>query len=307
MNKPNIQEYINMLGDIPPFLNKYLDLKILKRLKRVGYFCGMDYGSKHIYNFGYKISRYDHSLTTALITWKFTKDKRQTLLALFHDVSTPCFSHVIDYMNKDYANQESTEEKTEEIIKSDDVLMEYLKQDHILVDDIIDFKRYSVVDIDRPKLCADRLDGIILTGLYWTKSLNIDDVSYILNDVMITRNEANEDEIAFKNKGIAKLVLKTSNLIDKYCSSKEDNYMMQLLSKITKLAIKKDIIKYEDLYYLTEDKVFKKFMNSNDSEIINLIEIFQTISKNDIPETELPNLKARILNPLVNKRRLKRM
>ena len=209
-------------------------------------------------------------------------------------------------MNKDYANQESTEEKTEEIIKSDDVLMEYLKQDHILVDDIIDFKRYSVVDIDRPKLCADRLDGIILTGLYWTKSLNIDDVSYILNDVMITRNEANEDEIAFKNKGIAKLVLKTSNLIDKYCSSKEDNYMMQLLSKITKLAIKKDIIKYENLYYLTEDEVFKKFMNSNDSEIINLIEIFQTISKRDIPETELPNLKARILNPLVNNRRLKK-
>ena len=304
-----LEQYLTMLGieEMPEFLIKYLSVPSLVRLKKIGYFCGMDYASKDVYDFPEAISRYDHSLTVALLTWKLTKNRIKTLAALFHDISTPCFSHVIDYMNKDYANQESTEEKTEEIIKSDDVLMEYLKQDHILVDDIIDFKRYSVVDIDRPKLCADRLDGIILTGLYWTKSLNIDDVSYILNDVMITRNEANEDEIAFKNKGIAKLVLKTSNLIDKYCSSKEDNYMMQLLSKITKLAIKKDIIKYEDLYYLTEDKVFKKFMNSNDSEIINLIEIFQTISKRDIPETELPNLKARILNPLVNKRRLKRM
>ena len=128
MNKPNIQEYINMLGDIPSFLNKYLDLKILKRLKKVGYFCGMDYGSKHIYDFGYKISRYDHSLTTALITWKFTKDKRQTLLALFHDVSTPCFSHVIDYMNEDYEKQESTEEYTEEIIKKDNyVITKYIE------------------------------------------------------------------------------------------------------------------------------------------------------------------------------------
>ena len=304
-----LEQYLTMLGieEMPEFLIKYLSVPSLVRLKKIGYFCGMDYASKDVYDFPEAISRYDHSLTVALLTWKLTKNRIKTLAALFHDISTPCFSHVIDYMNKDYENQESTEEKTEEVIKSDEVLMEYLKQDHILVDDIIDFKRYSVVDIDRPKLCADRLDGIILTGLYWTKSLNIDDVSYILNDVMITRNEANEDEIAFKNKGIAKLVLKTSNLIDKYCSSKEDNYMMQLLSKITKLAIKKDIIKYEDLYYLTEDEVFEKFMNSNDSEIINLIEIFQTITKKDIPETELPNLKARILNPLVNKRRLKRM
>lgn len=304
-----LEQYLTMLGieEMPEFLIKYLSVPSLVRLKKIGYFCGMDYASKDVYDFPEVISRYDHSLTVALLTWKLTKNRIKTLAALFHDISTPCFSHVIDYMNKDYANQESTEEKTEEIIKSDEVLMGYLKQDHILVDDIIDFKRYSVVDIDRPKLCADRLDGIILTGLYWTKSLNIDDVSYILNDVMITRNETNEDEIAFKNKGIAKLVLKTSNLIDKYCSSKEDNYMMQLLSKITKLAIKKYIIKYEDLYYLTEDEVFKKFMNSNDSEIINLIEIFQTISKKDIPETELPNLKARILNPLVNNRRLKRM
>jgi len=304
-----LEQYLTMLGikEMPEFLIKYLSVPSLVRLKKIGYFCGMDYASKDVYDFPEVISRYDHSLTVALLTWKLTKNRIKTLAALFHDISTPCFSHVIDYMNKDYENQESTEEKTEEIIKSDEVLMEYLKQDHILVDDIIDFKRYSVVDIDRPKLCADRLDGIILTGLYWTKSLNIDDVSYILNDVMITRNETNEDEIAFKNKGIAKLVLKTSNLIDKYCSSKEDNYMMQLLSKITKLAIKKDIIKYEDLYYLTEDEVFEKFMNSNDIEIINLIEIFQTISKKDIPETELPNLKARILNPLVNNRRLKRM
>ena len=27
-------------------------------------------------DFAYKITRYDHSLSTALITWKFTKDKK---------------------------------------------------------------------------------------------------------------------------------------------------------------------------------------------------------------------------------------
>lgn len=304
-----LQEYLNLLdyNEMPEFLKKYLTVPSLVRLKKIGYFCGMDYASKDVYDFPESISRYDHSLTVALLTWKLTRNRIKTLAALFHDISTPCFSHVIDYMNKDYENQESTEEKTEEIIRNDEILLEYFKSDNILVDDVIDFKKYSVVDNDRPKLCADRLDGIILTGLYWTKNLTMNNVSTILTDIVILKNETDEDEISFRSNKVAKLVLKTSNLIDKYCHSNEDNYMMQLLAKITKLAIKKGYIKYNDLYYLTEDKILSILYKSNDLEIIELLEIFQSISKEDIPETELPDVKARILNPLVRDKRLKRM
>lgn len=51
-------------------------------------------------------------MTVALLTYKLTNDKVATLAGLFHDIATPCFSHVIDYMNGDYENQESTEEYT---------------------------------------------------------------------------------------------------------------------------------------------------------------------------------------------------
>ena len=57
------------------------------------------------------------------------------LAALFHDVATPCFSHVIDYMNKDYVNQESTEEYTDRIIRSDQYLLDCLKKDGIAVEE----------------------------------------------------------------------------------------------------------------------------------------------------------------------------
>ena len=176
----NIKEYIDVLGDIPQFLEKYLKLRILTRLKKVGYFCGMDYASPHVYMFEYKISRFDHSLTTALMTWKYSKDKKATLAALFHDVSTPCFSHVIDYMNKDYENQESTEEKTESILKNCKSLKKLLKEDDLSLDDILDFKKFTIVDNHRPKLCADRIDGIILTSLGWTKTLTMEEVPSIL-------------------------------------------------------------------------------------------------------------------------------
>ena len=166
--------YLKELGidTKPGFLEKYLKAPSLIRLKKVGYFCGMDYASKDIYNFSEYISRYDHSLSVALLTYKLTKDKKATIAALFHDVGTPCFSHVIDYMNGDYEKQESTEMFTEEIIKKDAYLQRCLKQDGIDIKDIINFKQYTVVDNDRPKLCADRLDGIILNGIGWIKNIN---------------------------------------------------------------------------------------------------------------------------------------
>ena len=100
--------YCSLLPDVPSWLKKYLNVPSLNRLKHISYFCGMDYASKDIYNFNENLTRFDHSLTTALLTLKFTDDKTEVLAALFHDVATPCFSHVIDYMNKYYLTQEST-------------------------------------------------------------------------------------------------------------------------------------------------------------------------------------------------------
>lgn len=129
----SLQFYLEQLNDKnpPEFLTKYLETPSLLRLKKVGYFCGMDYASKDIYNFSEYISRYDHSLTVCLLVYKLTKSKLATLAGLFHDIATPCFSHVIDYMNKDYENQESTEEYTERILRNDEYLKRCLKEDNI--------------------------------------------------------------------------------------------------------------------------------------------------------------------------------
>ena len=146
MNKTVYNEYLYSICKIPRFLNKYLEVPCLERLKNICYFCGMDYASKEVYDFREVISRYDHSLTVALLTWKFTHDKKATIAGLFHDVATPCFAHVIDYMNKDYAKQESTEEYTEEIIKNDKELRRCLRIDKLKYSDICDFKEFSIVD-----------------------------------------------------------------------------------------------------------------------------------------------------------------
>lgn len=307
MKETLMQEYRDMLDyeKIPKVLEKYLLSPSLLRLKNIGYFCGMDYASKDVYDFKEKISRYDHSLSVALITWKLTNDIKATLAGLYHDISTPCFSHVIDYMNKDYGKQESTEEKTEEVIKGDSYLLECLETDGIMVDEIVDFKRYSIVDLDRPMLCADRLDGVILTGLCWTKSISISDVKRIVSDLIVVINEKGQEEIGVKTREVAELILKTSELIDVYCHSKEDNYMMELLARITKRAINLKIISYNELFELNEKQIFEKFNKSDDLELMKDLDLFKNILSSEIPDIDMPYIKIRDLNPIVCGDRLK--
>lgn len=305
MDKSLYNIYLNNLPHIPSFLDKYLTVPSIQRLKKVGYFCGMDYASKDVYNFKEFISRYDHSLTVALLTYKYTNDILATIAALIHDIATPCFAHVIDYMNKDYEKQESTEEYTEKIIKGDKLLLAYLKADGINPDDIINFKKYSIVDLDRPKLCADRIDGIILTSISWTKNIDSETILAILKSIEVYLNEDGEYEFGFNDKETTLKVLELNSLIDLECHTNYDSYMMELLARITKESIDYNIINYNDLFYLEEDYLFNLLNNCNNEKIKELLDKFYHIKKNEIENTNIDNLKKKNINPLVNGVRIK--
>ena len=297
--------YIKLLGypNVPLFLKKYLTVPSLVRLKGIGYFCGMDYASKDVYQFNTYISRYMHSLSTALLVYKLTNDKTYTLQALFHDVSTPVFSHVIDYMNKDYLYQETTEEFTEFIIKSDKVLLRYLEMDNVRVEDLINYKSSSIVDNKRPKMCADRLDGIILNGSYWIKLLNKRDIFNIIRDTEVYLNESKELELGFKSIDVLNKVVLTNDLTDKEMHSSYDMYMMELLANITRYLIDKKYIGYEDLYFYTERELFKKICKISDKTLQSEVYKFRNIFKSDIPSVMSDNIKVRKISPLLNGQR----
>ena len=301
-----LEFYQKQLGEIPHFLKKYLECPSLSRLKKVGYFCGMDYASKNIYQFQEKISRYDHSLSVALMVWKLTHNEKSTLAGLFHDISTPCFAHAIDYMNEDFEKQESTELFTQDIILNDQELMKCLKEDHILPEEVISFKDYSIVDNERPRLCADRLDGIILTSISWTKEILFDDIENIINDMIIIQNEEGQEEIAFQNTKVVDRIIELNDEIDEYCHSSEDNYMMSLLGQIAKKGIEKNLFCYEDLYSMNEEEILKILNQSSDEEIKELLEKFYGITKKEIPRTDIPNLKKRKIEPILLGKRMKK-
>ena len=301
------QRILSEICPIPNFLVKYLGLTSMQRLKEISFFCGMPYASKNQYRFYMDISRYDHSLGVALITWRLTGDKAQTLAALFHDISTPVFSHVIDYMNGDYIAQESTEDKTMEVLLHTPNLYKYLKQDGLTFDDISDFKKYSVVDLDRPALCADRLEGIISGGMGWSGKTDYDLACRILDSMFLYTNENGVEEIGLTDMDVAKKVLEVSDHINELTHRKEDTYMMELLADIVRLMLRENIIIYDDLFTLTEPKMIQLIEENTKyfPDLKDYYEIFTTVENPIITSTI--KIKNKILNPLVNGKRMIKM
>ena len=146
-----IKEYFKVLSPVfPEWLLDFIDTPEIQRLSGISMVCGTDYSK--IYDYVSFNSTLDHSVGVALIIWNFTKVKKQTLVGLFHDIATPTFKHCIDFMNGDSEHQESTEERTEQIIKNSKKIMDLLNRDGIKVEEISDYHIYPIADNDTPKL-----------------------------------------------------------------------------------------------------------------------------------------------------------
>lgn len=304
-----IKEYQDILENkFPTDFDKYLKVPEFERLKGIGYFCGADF-CPNIYQFSFYYSTFDHSLSTAKIVWHFTNDRKATIAALLHDMASPVFRHAIDFMNGDAQNQESTEEFTERVILSSKELITCLKNDKINVNDVIDYKLYPIADNERPKLSADRLEGLFASNLVWLKTLSLEEITELYNDIIIGTNEFNEIEMTFKNKIMAKRFVAEVGKLSNKLDENEDILAMNMLAKITKLAMEENQLVTKDLYKMTEMKLINLINHSNKTELRILWETFATMSRVERATTleEVQgfhivndnNVKKRLIDPLV--------
>ncbi len=186
LNK-TIQQYFSILSDeIPAFLLDYVNTVEMQKQKEISVTCGTFYSNLYSDRIWY--SSLDHSVAVALIVWHFTKNKKQTLAGLFHDIATPVFKYCIDFMNGDYETQESTEELTTQIIMQSKEIMSLLKRDGIQVEEIDNYHKYPIADNDAPRLASDRLEYTFSNGFGVTQKFwNLDEIKEIYSNIQILR------------------------------------------------------------------------------------------------------------------------
>ena len=300
-----IKEYFHVLSnEIPDFLYDYIDTAEMQRIGKIGCGCGTDYTK--IFNNKFFYSNLDHSIGVALIVWNFTKDKKQTLAGLFHDISTPVFKHCIDFMNGDYEKQESTEELTTHIIKNSKEIMNLLKRDNIKVSEVDNYHLYPIADNDTPRLSADRLEYTFTGGLYSKEVWNVEQIRRIYSDIEVQINEENIPELGFKSKNIAEEFISSASQLWPLWISNKDKLLMQFYADTVKRMSEKEYLTMEDLYNLSEKEVINKIENCPDKKISNCFKLFENAtnvyeSDEPIPDKYCVSVKGkrRYIIPLV--------
>ena len=300
-----IKEYFKILSsEFPEWLEDYIDTHEMKRIGTISMSCGTDYSK--FFNIKYWYSNLDHSVGVALVLWNFTHDKKQTLAGLFHDIATPVFKHCIDFMNGDSEKQESTEEKTIEIIKNSKEIMALLNRDGINLEEVNDYKIYPIADNKVPRLSADRLEYTFSSGLTFHRVWDLDSIREIYKNIIVAKNEDGIDELAFKDKSVCeKYIHIISKLWPEWVSDK-DRTVMQFLADMCKSLNKIGKLDIDDLYILSEKEVISRFNNCDDKYLENAWKLFSNCDKvykceEKIKDKYCVNVKSktRYINPIV--------
>ena len=276
----------------------------MQRIGKISCACGTDYIKMFDNRFFY--SNLDHSIGVALIVWNFTRDKKQTIAGLFHDIATPVFKHSIDFMNGDYKKQESTEKLTTRIIKNSKEIMSLLKRDNINVNEIDDYHIYPIADNDLPKLSADRLEYTFSNGLYLKEVWRMEAIKRIYSNIEVQKNEEQVEELGFRDKMIAEEFIDGASKLWPIWISNKDKLTLQFYADTVRKMKDKNLLEDNDLYTLSESKIIEKIENCRDEKISGCFKKFRNITQ--IYESNEPvfdkycvsiDVKRRYVVPLV--------
>lgn len=237
--------------DIPRCILEATRTPEMRRLSDVGMSCGCEYTDFPIFRNIEKYSRLRHSMGVAMITWAHTQDLAQTMAGLLHDIATPAFSHTIDFLNGDMMKQESTEAGIEEIVADSNSLMEILKENGLNIHDVCDHHRYPLLDNEKPRLSADRLEYTIGNIILY-KILPKHETEDLYIRILAGRNEYGEEELIFTDTASAERFAEAALICSTIYSSPEDRYAMMVLSEIIRAAMTLGVISRKDLY--TDEK-----------------------------------------------------
>ena len=287
-------EYLKEKG--PEILTELLSCPPLKRIDGVGMNCGVEYTSFPFFANLAAYSRLEHSLDCARIVLHFGGNTVQAVSALFHDIASPCFSHVVDFLKGDYVKQESTEEGTLAKIKSPSI-RSVLNRYGISVYDVADYHRFPLCDNDAPKLSADRLE-YTLSNLVNFGIVSKQKAQVFYDDLVFDIADNGEKEIMFSSFSLA-LEFGLAALENSYIYvCREDRGSMEKLSELLGKLLREGLIEEKDLYK-TEKALIRKIESGEKGALL-----WQTYRKLDTVILNGENLmhvpaKKRYIDPFI--------
>jgi hypothetical protein len=210
-------------------------------------------------------------------------------------------------MYGDYISQNSSERSTHDMIKDSIWIKKMFEKDNVSYDDIINIEKFPIVENERPKICVDRLEGVLHTGLVWGHYWSINNIKRIYQSVTVLKDSDGQDEIGFNNLRTCDYFFKGAFKYSMLLQLNEDKLSMQLTGDVLRMLIDYEIIEEEDLYRLSEKEIISKIKTCDD-EIIKYVwsklENLRRVERTSIEPVNKYYIsidcKKRYVNPLVN-------
>ncbi len=293
---------------VPSFLLEYAATPAMGRLAGVGLFCGTDYS--RVYRHRYFYSRLDHSIGVALIVWHFTRDRKQALAGLFHDIAAPAFSHCVDFMAGDALTQTYTEARTGRCIRESVELMALLARDGIDPVEVEDYALYPVADNESPRLSADRLEYSLSTVLVAHGAWGLDEIRAMYESLAVGRGEDGRDELAFRDLSRAEAFVEGVCLYGREFQRNRNKLSLMYVAEILRACVRQGVFTEDALYRLTEAEVIGRIRQAG-PEIRSMWQVYEKLENvegSTEPETECycarVDAKRRYIDPLVGAKRV---
>ena len=233
----------------------------------------------------YMNTRFEHSVGVLLLLKRFNASLNEQIAGLLHDISHTVFSHATDFLFNRHTQHDYHEKFHDKIILNSNI-PQILKKNHINVEEILDEKKFTLLEKELPDLCADRIDYFLRDMIIYDPEIRTN-FNTILSSLMKLNNE-----IVFNNENIAKLFsekfIEANKLL--WCNPHQ-SILFKYISDVLKLGFSRDIITQEDLF-TTDNEVLTKLKNDMkiDKKINQISNLKIILNENDYDY----NLKSKV-------------
>lgn len=240
-------------------LEELINSKPVQRLKGVH-----QGGASYLVNEKWNVTRYEHSLGVMLLIRKLGGSLEEQIAGLLHDVSHTAFSHVIDGVLENEA--EDYHEHIFERVVLESEIPAILKRHHLDYESILfEDSQWTLLEQPAPELCADRLD-YTLRDMYRYGYISLEEAHHFLEHLTVV-----EGRMYISDIGAAEWFVKTyyREVID-FFMEPLNIYANDSLAKILKRSLEKKLLHLDNLLGKDEE-VLVKIRESEDREVQRLL------------------------------------
>ncbi len=276
--------------EIDEVLTELILSKPMQRLKGIH-----QGGASYLVNSKWNVTRYEHSVGVMLVIKQLGGSLEEQIAGLLHDVSHTAFSHVIDFVLENKA-EDYHEEILMNVIMNSEIPLILKKYNFDYEHLLSNTTTWDLLEQPAPHLCADRVD-YTLRDMYTYGRASLEEIQIFLNDIIVQQGK-----MCLKSIESAEWFVKTyyQEVLD-FFMDPLNIYAYHKLSQTLKVALDKKIITLAD--FLKEDEELIALMkSSNDRQVQSLLKQLHPHINVRVDQTEFDihqKGKTRLIDPLL--------